>query len=452
MSLKNLIHSDDWTRISGVHGNTFKKNDQCVKCPTDPAVVTEIGETGEPFYCKHSVYSFIAWHAPYIYQFELLLNKYNSSSNPEYITLPWLDLTNTNYDYSFLNDKEIKILYENDSIIVENPLAGAYYYTDDNITLTTRNGFLNPSNPKQFLQLKNVQKELFTALCANTFEEFSSAANLSVTYTPLESPHNSLHNIIGGNDGTMSSINIAAFDPIFWLHHCNMDRFYWNWVYKITKKFKEPLYPSYMQESTANSSCAPFFNNKIYSKDFEKYQWGWTNGTGNYAKVSQIIDIHKFPYYYDFISLKHFSPKYATTSFIVDYNSIPYSIIEEKISIPVIQGTFIFFKNVPIPFESLEINAYIFPQDRPINKETDFAGSAFWFGINRKKIHCKRCISGRTNLKIDVGEYVAKHKIDSTNITNYKILVEGDGLLNKQSIYVEKDLVKDGSSRLIFYV
>jgi len=76
MALKNLEESCDWYRICGIHGDTFRPNDIKVLCPTDPDIVTAICKTDEPFYCKHKVYSFIAWHTPYIYQFELLLNKY----------------------------------------------------------------------------------------------------------------------------------------------------------------------------------------------------------------------------------------------------------------------------------------------------------------------------------------------------------------------------------------
>jgi hypothetical protein len=110
MALKNLEDSDDWYRICGIHGNTFKPNDPEVLCPTDPKIVKVISETGEPVYCKHKVASFIAWHTPYIYQFELLLNKYNYSKNKGYITLPYLDLTKFNDDFSFINEPKIVIL------------------------------------------------------------------------------------------------------------------------------------------------------------------------------------------------------------------------------------------------------------------------------------------------------------------------------------------------------
>ena len=117
MALKHLEESNDWYRICGIHGNTFKPDDPGVLCPTDPKIVAIVSETGEPVYCKHSVPSFIAWHVPYIYQFELLLNKYNHSHNKNYIALPYLDLTNFNSDFSFLNDQKITITYDDKKMI-----------------------------------------------------------------------------------------------------------------------------------------------------------------------------------------------------------------------------------------------------------------------------------------------------------------------------------------------
>jgi tyrosinase len=37
----------------------------------------------------------------------------------------------------------------------------------------------------------------------------------------LESLHNVMHVQVGG-DGHMSVPDYAAFDPVFWLHHCNV--------------------------------------------------------------------------------------------------------------------------------------------------------------------------------------------------------------------------------------
>ena len=52
------------------------------------------------------------------------------------------------------------------------------------------------------------------------------------TMSSLESIHNSIHGYIGGN-GHFGAIGFAAFDPIFWLHHCQIDRLFalWQAVY-----------------------------------------------------------------------------------------------------------------------------------------------------------------------------------------------------------------------------
>lgn len=43
-------------------------------------------------------------------------------------------------------------------------------------------------------------------------------------------PHGSMHVAVGGNTGWMSGFNTAGLDPIFWLHHCNIDRLWSVWI------------------------------------------------------------------------------------------------------------------------------------------------------------------------------------------------------------------------------
>ena len=65
--------------------------------------------------------------------------------------------------------------------------------------------------------------------------------------TSLEQPHNSIHLAIGGFDvpseepefgilaganGDMGENNTASFDPIFFFHHCFIDRLFWMWQVK----------------------------------------------------------------------------------------------------------------------------------------------------------------------------------------------------------------------------
>lgn len=43
-------------------------------------------------------------------------------------------------------------------------------------------------------------------------------------------PHNVIHNAVGGTQGPMRDPQAAAQDPIFWLHHANIDRLWWLWT------------------------------------------------------------------------------------------------------------------------------------------------------------------------------------------------------------------------------
>ncbi len=43
-------------------------------------------------------------------------------------------------------------------------------------------------------------------------------------------PHNNVHSKLGGDTGFMGGFSTAPLDPIFWIHHCNIDRLWEVWV------------------------------------------------------------------------------------------------------------------------------------------------------------------------------------------------------------------------------
>lgn len=438
VALKNLEDSDDWYRISGIHGNTFKPNDPDVLCPTDPKIVTLIAGTGEPFYCAHSVEPFISWHVPYIHEFELLLNKYNTSVNKDYITLPYFDITQDSYDYSFMNEPEITVLFDGQNITIRNSLASAYYYVNGIKTPIQRNGYLNPTTQIEINKINTIRRQLYNTLHAKTYEEFSSnivsftRTNYAKKYTPLETPHNSIHDILGGDGGNMSDISISAFDPIFWLHHCNMDRFFYNWLFNATDKFKNTLNYLQISNTSLESKLAPFYNDNVYSDNYQNYNYGWTNNTLTFISLKDILNFEKFPYTYDSIKL-------------------PYLVSSSLDIIATID-----LIDIPIPRESMTINAYLYPNNINITdslKNNYFAGSVSWFGINRSTMYCQRCSVTRTNLKIDILDYIIQNNINKDNIKNYNFFIEGNGKIikinNHYLIYSQQEIIIDGFIQII---
>ncbi|PSR78169.1 hypothetical protein PHLCEN_2v7501 [Hermanssonia centrifuga] len=73
----------------------------------------------------------------------------------------------------------------------------------------------------------------------------------AASLTSLEEPHNQIHLDIGGG-GDMAYNEMAAFDPMFFFHHCNVDRLYALWEY---------VYPDYWIGNgyyDANGGLTPF--------------------------------------------------------------------------------------------------------------------------------------------------------------------------------------------------
>ncbi|CAE6460861.1 unnamed protein product [Rhizoctonia solani] len=92
----------------------------------------------------------------------------------------------------------------------------------------------------------------------------------------LESPHNLLHLLIGGL-GHMMDNDYASFDPIFFLHHCNIDRILALW---------ETVYPDYYMGHDG------FVDMNGELKQFKQRdgKWGWPNQPGS-DPVESTVDL-----------------------------------------------------------------------------------------------------------------------------------------------------------------
>jgi tyrosinase len=144
-------------------------------------------------FCPHNVPYFIAWHRGYLRLFEKQLREV--SGNPR-LALPYWN-----------------------------------YYADPTIPpeFTEAAGW----NPLYVERINtNVSQALTLAPFSSTLTHFQreptdSFANAIAFEPSLENqPHNPVHDLIGGVMTTMES----PLDPIFWLHHANIDRLMSAWV------------------------------------------------------------------------------------------------------------------------------------------------------------------------------------------------------------------------------
>jgi tyrosinase len=148
---------------------------------------------------------FLPWHRAYLYWLEIYLKEL--AGDPT-VTIPYWDWSSEEsrlvgipkaYSQKTVNRQPNPLFKFNINI----PSAGI------NNQDTVRDSGLPD-------ELPTVQDVNFIRSLSD-FEDFENQ---------LEDVHDGIHGWVGGS---MSSVAIAAFDPIFWAHHCMIDRIWYLW-------------------------------------------------------------------------------------------------------------------------------------------------------------------------------------------------------------------------------
>jgi tyrosinase len=149
---------------------------------------------------------FLPWHRAYLYNFEMAVRDRVANA-----TLPWWDWTlrppRQNGVPTIFSDRTV-----NGS---PNPLF--------NFKIDTRvgpgrgeGGHVTTRHPGPVNRLPTSQ-QVQDVITLTDWNEFSDG---------LEDIHDGVHGWVSGD---MGIINLAAFDPLFWSHHCMIDRIWWLW-------------------------------------------------------------------------------------------------------------------------------------------------------------------------------------------------------------------------------
>ena len=170
--------------------------------------------------CQHSSFFFLSWHRMYIYFFECILRDASGDSN---LALPYWDYSNTAHLALPLPFRE--------PADASNPL----YVERRNPRIN--DGFLIPESLVLHTQAFNLVD--FTPP-PNSNLSFGGRRvpgphHFGGPFGSLENtPHNQIHTQVGGTDpplppGWMATA-LSPLDPIFWLHHANIDRLWKRWL------------------------------------------------------------------------------------------------------------------------------------------------------------------------------------------------------------------------------
>ncbi|HEX5593794.1 MAG TPA: tyrosinase family protein [Solirubrobacterales bacterium] len=183
-------------------------------------------EAPKPLYdqCKHGSWFFLPWHRMYLYYFEQIVRAaVVELEGPEDWSLPYwnygLDEEHASIPDAF---REPEVEGEPNPLFVEqraprtefepgiNEGAVLKARTTSDASATAAPNFVGP---EEFGGGPNPPTRTF----------FGEAGQLEL------SPHNAVHGAVGGEEGWMSFPSEAAKDPIFWLHHANIDRIWAEW-------------------------------------------------------------------------------------------------------------------------------------------------------------------------------------------------------------------------------
>ena len=174
--------------------------------------------------CQHSSWYFFPWHRMYLFQFERIVRSFvTAAGGPANWTLPFWDYSSGAPRNSLPAGFRLPKLPDNSA----NPLFVAQRRSGINTG--------TPLPPAVVSTTTALNKTVFTNQGANTgFGGPQTGFNhQGGAFGALEAtPHGSVHVQVGGPTGLMTDPDLAALDPIFWLHHANVDRLWDVWRLK----------------------------------------------------------------------------------------------------------------------------------------------------------------------------------------------------------------------------
>jgi tyrosinase len=202
----NPLNWNAWANIHGIG-------------PTPPTGSNPLWNT-----CQHGHWWFLPWHRMYLLFFERIIRKL---SNTPTFSLPYWDYTASTTQGNAYPARALPLIFRTPTV-------------NNALFITQRGNSLNDVPP---LSTKSMPLSAVGTATALGTPNFTSPTGSSNNFGSQQvtapnhgasphgnfesSPHDSVHGAIGG---FMGSFGTAARDPIFWLHHCNIDRLWNVWL------------------------------------------------------------------------------------------------------------------------------------------------------------------------------------------------------------------------------
>jgi len=167
--------------------------------------------------CQHGTFFFLSWHRMYLYYFDRILRASAGPGHPDF-ALPY-------WNYGVPAQRRLPEAFRTPATAA-NPLYTSRRRASRNagVPLPT-----SATRDAQAMTFVNFTSGLGSALSFGG-QTVDGPVHQTGPHGQLEAqPHDAIHVSIGGQAGWMTDPDMAAHDPIFWLHHCNIDRLWEHW-------------------------------------------------------------------------------------------------------------------------------------------------------------------------------------------------------------------------------
>ena len=249
MQTKSITIPTSWNYQAAIHDYQPSANDIAKRhvVQADAATIAANTNPGKIFWraCQHQTWYFLPWHRMYISFFERMIMKLVADmKGPLDWALPYWNYSGTSKFSGFTVAKSSLLPepFQSKNPLLRdgspNPLFIPFRTPDANAgnPFLTDSAFLNLTSINTSTALGNSSFSVAPGSIINSFggvetkfnhfnEDPAAAAGL------LErTPHGNIHSRTGpGPDRFMGNFTRAPLDPIFWLHHCNIDRLWEVW-------------------------------------------------------------------------------------------------------------------------------------------------------------------------------------------------------------------------------
>jgi tyrosinase len=180
--------------------------------------------------CQHACWFFFPWHRMYLLRFEQIVRSHLDPAVADDWALPY-------WNYSDVPERSalppaFRRPERPDG--TDNPLFTQLRNVSNAVDINAG----NPLLPAAVSLVAAMRPAVFTRSVRGAPPGFGGGRTNPLFHHgqdgplgPLEgTPHGTVHNQVGGLNGLMTRLRTAALDPIFWLHHANIDRLWEVWL------------------------------------------------------------------------------------------------------------------------------------------------------------------------------------------------------------------------------